>query len=113
MPQVTIDEALEIAIRHHQAGRLPEAETIYRQVLAQHSRHPRALHLLGVIACQSGRHEMAAELIGKAIEILPSEAAFHSNLGEALRLLGRLDMAANACSRAIELQPDLGNASNN
>jgi hypothetical protein len=29
----TIPEALAIALQHHQAGRLPEAERIYRQIL--------------------------------------------------------------------------------
>ena len=41
------------ACRHHQAGRLREAERTYRQFLAV-TRQPDALHLLGVVAYQSG-----------------------------------------------------------
>lgn len=34
MPPVTIPQALELAIQHHEAGRLREAEVICRQILA-------------------------------------------------------------------------------
>ena len=34
MTQMTIDQALQIALGHHEAGRLAEAEGIYRQILA-------------------------------------------------------------------------------
>ena len=45
-----IFEALTIAIRHHQAGRLQAAAQIYRQILAVEPNHPEACHLLGVVA---------------------------------------------------------------
>ena len=35
MPQVTIHQAIEAGLAHHVAGRLRDAEAIYRQVLAQ------------------------------------------------------------------------------
>ena len=63
----TIPEALAIAIQHHQAGRLQAAEQIYRQILAVEPNHADALHLLGVIASQAGKHEVAVEYIGRAI----------------------------------------------
>ncbi len=50
----TIPEALAVAIEHHRAGRLREAETIYRQILAADPNHLDAWHLLGLIACQVG-----------------------------------------------------------
>jgi hypothetical protein len=34
MPTVAIPQALKLAIRHHEVGRLVDAETIYRQILA-------------------------------------------------------------------------------
>jgi cytochrome c-type biogenesis protein CcmH/NrfG len=57
----TIPEALAIAIGHHQAGRTQDAEQIYRQILQAEPNHPDALHLLGVIAAQVGKHEIAME----------------------------------------------------
>ena len=63
----TISEALAIAIQHHQAGRLQAAEQIYRQILAVEPNQADALHLLGVIAHQVGKHEVAVEYIRRAI----------------------------------------------
>jgi protein O-GlcNAc transferase len=53
----TVLEALAIAIQHYQAGRLQEAEQIYRQILAVEPNHADVWHLLGVIAHQMGRHD--------------------------------------------------------
>ena len=64
----TISAALTIAIEHHQAGRLPMAEEIYRRILAVEPNHPDALHLLGLVEHQTGRQEQAIEHIGRAIE---------------------------------------------
>src|SRR5436190_23701850 len=93
MPSVTVQQAFELAIQHHQAGRLAEAEGIYRQILAAHPEHADALHLLGVIAHQIGRNDVAVSLIQQAISLTPNIAAFHSNLGEAHREMGQLEEA--------------------
>ena len=65
----TIPEALAIAIQHHQGGRLQAAEQIYRQILAVEPNHADAIHLLGVIAHQVGKHEVAVEYIRRAIAV--------------------------------------------
>lgn len=93
------------AVSHHQAGRLGEAERLYRLILSADARHADALHLLGVVAFQSGRHPLAAELIAKAIGINRRIAAYHSNLGNALKEIGRLDEAVAAYRMALRLQP--------
>ena len=108
---------LAAGLRHHRAGRLAEAEPFYRQVLAVDARHPDALHLLGALAHQTGQNDSAVEIIGKAIVINPAIAAYHANLGTALKALGRLDEAVAAYEAAISCEPnfaevhaDLGNA---
>ena len=68
---LTVKQAVDVAIQHHQAGDLLKAESIYQQVLEADADQPVALHLLGVIAHQEGRNEKAAELIRKAITIQP------------------------------------------
>ncbi len=104
------DDLLQDAFQHHQAGRLAEAENIYRQILAQHSDHPDALHLLGLIHHTRGRHDAAADLIQKAIALKPQEALYHCNLGIVCRSRGQLDDAIAALSKAIELKPDYSKA---
>jgi protein O-GlcNAc transferase len=94
------------AMRHHQAGRLNDAEQLYRQVLKLDARHVDALHLLGVLSHQVGRNDAAVELIGQAIASDGRVAAFHNNLGNALRAQGQLVQAAASYQRALARQPD-------
>ena len=110
---MTIPQALALALQHHQSGRLPEAEAIYRQILAVEPHHSGALHLLGVVAHQVGRHEVAVEFIRQAIALTPTIADFHSNLGEACRMLGQLDEAIAAYRQAIALNPSFAGAHSN
>ena len=101
------------AVRRHQANRLDEAERLYGQVLANDPGHVDALHMLGVVAAQSGRHAQAAELIGKAVALSPDFALAHYNLGNALRALGRDLEAAAAFQRAVALNPRHAASHNN
>jgi tetratricopeptide (TPR) repeat protein len=101
---------LTSAIDHHQHGRLPEAERIYRQILAIEPHHSGALHLLGTLGHQVGRDDVAVALIQKAIAIDPRQAAFHANLGTALQAQGKLEEAAACYERALALKPDLAEA---
>ena len=110
---MTIEQAFALALQHHQGGRLAEAEHLYRLILAAQPDHADAMHLLGVIADHAGQHAAGAELIAKAIALLPAVAAFHSNLGEAYRKLGRGDEAIAEYRRAIAIDPLLAEAHNN
>ena len=113
MAKLPTSQALPLAIQHHQAGRLPQAEALYREVLARDPQCVDALHYLGVIAHQVGKHGLAAELIGRAAALAPEQAAIHSNLGEAYRHLGRLDEAIASFRQALALQPNYPDALSN
>ncbi len=93
-------------MQHHQAGRLNEAERLYRQILQSDPRHADALHLLGVLAHQQGHDEAAVRLIEQAIAQNGRTPAFHNNLGAALKALGRMEAAETAYRRALALKPD-------
>jgi tetratricopeptide (TPR) repeat protein len=109
----TIAEAFAVAVEQHQAGRLNDAEQIYRQILAVDPRHADALHLLGVIGLQTGKPEVAVQYIGQAIELNAAEPTYFSNLGNAYKALGQLDKAVAAYLQALQLKPDLFEAYNN
>ncbi len=68
---LNIDNALSIALQHHQNGQLNKAEKFYKKILKADPNHADALHLLGLIARQAGKNDIAANLISKAINIRP------------------------------------------
>ncbi|HMK78678.1 MAG TPA: tetratricopeptide repeat protein [Xanthobacteraceae bacterium] len=109
----------EGAVRAHQAGRLREAEQLYRRLLAVEPKHADAQHLIGVLAHQAGRNDAAIDLIGKALALNERVPEFHYNIGLAYGALGRFEEAAAHNRRAVALRPDyaeahlnLGNALN-
>jgi tetratricopeptide (TPR) repeat protein len=102
---VTIDQAIALALDHHRAGRLADAEAIYRQVLAQHPNHADALNLLGALAYQVGRRDVARELIGRALALRPSFAEAHNNLAAVLQADGNLPEAETHFRQALALAP--------
>jgi protein O-GlcNAc transferase len=99
-------QMLAQAIAHHQAGRLSDAEAIYRRALAENATDADALHLLGVVLHQSGRSVEGYALVTRASVARPGEARIWNNLGEIARSIGRRNEAESAFRRAIELQRD-------
>ena len=83
---------LELALEHHKAGRLAQAEELYREILQRQPTHPEALYFLGVLAHQVGRNDEAIELIEKA----------HRRGGARAQSLNSLGMAYLASGRARE-----------
>ncbi len=101
---------IESAYALHTKGRLDEAESAYRMILAEPAAagdHPYALEGLGVLLFSQGRVDEAAEYFARRTQVPPPQALAHANLGEALRALGRRDQAAVELKRALELDPKL------
>jgi len=107
MTQVPVEQAIRVAGEHHRAGRLVEAEAIYRRILAVQPENAEALSLLGVIAGQVGQFDKAIELQQKAIALSPDNAGYHYHLGNHLRALGHLDRAIACYQRALAVNPRL------
>ena len=108
----TIAETLSEGLAHHRAGRLADAAARYRQIVAADPGHAEALHLLGAVALQEGRHDAAIDLISRAIGRDSGRAHYHVNLGRALMQAQDTDGAITALRRALALQPDLAEAYN-
>ena len=102
---MTLDEILQSAHDHHNAGRLAEAEGLYRQILAAQGNHAPAMHLLGVLLGQTGRMEGGTDLVRRATQLAPEMADYHGNLGELLRRQGRYEQGLISIRRAIDLRP--------
>jgi hypothetical protein len=114
---MTIDQALALAVQHHQTGELPQAENLYRQILAVIPTHPAALHNLGQMAYSLRRFDIALDLLQKSIAAQPNDANAFNTLGATLFAVGRVEESERACRRSLQLLPNnspalanLGNA---
>jgi Flp pilus assembly protein TadD len=97
--------SLQSGLEHHQAGRLDQADAVYRAVLAAEPDNVDALHFSGVIAYQRGDARAAAALIAAALARNPANAPAHNNLGNALAAQGDLQHAVDCYREAARLAP--------
>lgn len=111
--QSSIDEAMQAGLVRQQAGQFSQAEAIYLDVLKRRPDHAPALHLLGITYLQTGRPELAADRLGRAVAQMPGNAVCWANLGEAFRCQKQFFQSETALGRAIALKPDLAMAHNN
>ncbi len=93
----------------HMAGRLAEAEQVYRQVIAAFPRHAEALHALGALALQSGNAVAADVLVAQAIGLKPA-AEFQLTRAHALLALGRAGDAAEVVRAVLRARPNSAEA---
>ncbi len=113
MATLDIFGSLRQAIEHQRAGRLREAEALYRQVLQADPNQPTALNLLGVLARQAGRTDAAVDLLRRAVTAASDYADAHYNLGNALRDHGDRRGAIASYDRALALRPEMAGWHNN
>ncbi|MGD0768650.1 MAG: tetratricopeptide repeat protein [Tepidisphaeraceae bacterium] len=105
--------SIEAAMLHHRAGRLADAEKIYRQVLVDLPDQSDVLHLLGMLSGQTGKVDAGIELVSRAIGIKPNSAAYYDSLAKLLKSCGKIDEAIAAYREALKLNPDFAEAHNN
>src|SRR5215469_5775350 len=104
------EDPFTAAQRHHNAGRLDEAEALYRRVVEGAPRHVGALHALGVLAAQKGLPDQAEQWIRRELALAPAHAEALSNLGGVIAGQGRPAEALEYFERALALNPDLVDA---
>lgn len=105
-----IARALKAAVGQHERGDLAAAKALYEQILAAQPNHVDALHLLGVIDSQEGRHADAVQRIEQAIAVGGENAVLYGNLGNAWNSLGNDEQAIVCFRRAIELNAKFADA---
>lgn len=101
----TVQDVFALALQNHMAGRLDDAENLYRQILQAVPDHGDSLHLIGVITYQRGRPADACGWFEQAIATSGNEPNYLQNYALALRALGRQEDAAAAYSRILALDP--------
>ena len=98
------------AVENLRAGRLSEAQAIFRDILSADARHYQSLHHLGLIEHRIGQNERALDFIRHALAIKPDYAEALSDMGLILAQLDRNEEAIAACERAIAANPDYAEA---
>jgi protein O-GlcNAc transferase len=106
------EQTLAAAMTHHRAGRLIDAERLYRLVCDSDPKNARAFHLLGVLAHQLKRPD-AASLVGRAVMLNPDFAEAHNDRGVILAANGLFADALSCFERAVALNPRYNEARNN
>lgn len=86
-------EALQNAVGHHQAGRLVDAERLYRAILQVEPANPDALHNLGLVQMQCSNPQAALPWFKAALEAQPQNPQCWLSYADALLAAGQADEA--------------------
>lgn len=108
--ELTISQALNIAVKYHNKGELNEAEFIYRKVIEKNPNNSDAWHLLGLVEYQRGKYKNAIKKIGKAIQLNPAPAIYYGNLGMVYDASGNEEESIKNFEKALEINPAYDNA---
>ena len=82
--EVTIEQALQQGIAAHQAGKVQDAEKLYRAILQSQPLHPDANYNLGVLAVSFNKAGAALPLFKTALEANPKIEQFWLSYIDAL-----------------------------
>ncbi len=108
--ELTIEQAIELAVAIQKRGRLDAAEEIYRRVLEAVPDQVDALHFLGICRFHRGQHEEGLALVRRALALAPDSVDVRNNLGNMLYSRRRFEEAEAAFRQVLALAPDYVNA---
>jgi len=103
---LNVPGTLLTAIKHQQAARYAEAETLYRAVLADDPDHPHAIYLYGLLQLRTGQTAAAVQNLGRATLLRPSYLAARLGLGRALLVERQPAEALFAADTVLQQEPD-------
>ena len=98
--ELTIVQALQHGVAAHKAGKLEEAERLYRAILKSQPAHPDANHNLGVIAVSVNKADAALPLFKTAVEANPLIEQFWLSYVDALIKEKQFDNAKEVFEQA-------------
>ena len=105
-----LEQYLMKGVQCYEAGRLDEAEKIFKEVIAQIPECADAHNLLGIVYAGHKKFTDALVNFKEAVRLNPNNAAYNSNLGNALQDNGELNESMPYYVKAIELQSDFADA---
>ena len=105
-PQLNFEKWFNQAIYSHQAGRLREAETIYKKMITAGTSDPAVFCNLGILCKNSGRIVEALKYYEQALDYEPEDPKIYSNIGNLYRDIGKLDQALQFTLKSLDLDHD-------
>lgn len=102
---MTVDQAFQHGLALFQAGRVAEAENVYRAITVQMPHVAEGWLLLGLAIANQDRFAEAAECFQSAIERRPDWADAHESLGSTLTRLGQPGRAIESFEKALSINP--------
>lgn len=113
MPQVTVEQSVQIAIGHYRRGaalqknhQMAEAFAAYQQALAIHPHFAEAACQIGAFLLERDEPEAAIEYLHRAIADRADFAKALNNLGGALFNVARFDESVANLHQALLVRPD-------
>ena len=104
--QLNFQKWFNQAIYSHKTGRLREAESIYKKMIAAGTTDPAVFCNLGILCKNSLRIKEALEYYEKALDFEPDDPKIYSNIGNLYRDIGDLNQALQFTLKSLELDPD-------
>ena len=105
-----LDAAIQFAASALSAGRLAEAETTCKSILAAERDSAVVLQLLGLIKHRKQQYDAAVKHLKRSVQLNPDQAVWHFNLGVSCRAAGKLEDARQAYMHAVRLDPAYASA---
>lgn len=102
----TVAEYLALAGEELNHEKYEEAREIYTHVLSLDANNAEALSHLGICLACKGLSMNGLQLMARAVAIAPMSPLYHGNMGELLRMMGKLPEAENSFRAALQLAPD-------
>jgi tetratricopeptide (TPR) repeat protein len=101
----SIAEALALGAQKVNERKYEEARAIFAHVLERQPQNPEALSQMGIVVACIGRPLVGLQMMQEAVALAPHVHTYQNNLGELLRLLGRLPEAEAAFGASLKLNP--------
>lgn len=100
---MNIQQAMQMAVKFANEQNFGQADRILRDILASNSQFHPAVHMLGQLAFQSGRDDIAAPLFQRAAMLDRNNARYHCDLAETLFFMGKQKDSLLAANRSIQI----------
>ena len=109
-PPFNPDQLYQRALSLHHAGKLTDAEGLYKTLLSYFPNQVEILTTLGIVLLQQGRSEAGFQQLKKSLSINPNQPAALYNMAVELQKLTRLNEALDCYNQTLKFNPQDINA---